>query len=464
MQVLSAELKRCQDELYFLGMEAKPGDGRGTDFVKPSQLYSLSKVFKFEQADTELFAMIPKHIVKGQNIKPIGDIITDNGEFNVRVIGIDGESMANAVGDGKNFIFGSKPAKLNNNLFDVWKTAVLEKHSWEDPSQMASALKRTILNWVILNDWYKDLDNMMEFTMEGENEPIGIKFQSVDFFGPNIGFLKFVANFTNRDALIHLKKNPRLPGSVFMRSAAVAVLPVITVENELIKYTLVTVQARVPAGITRFTEIPAGMMDEKKNFGGNIAKEMKDQTGIVVPEKDMFCLTDWAYAGTGHKGMYPSVGGCNEYLKLYAWETSMGADEFKDLLSKTNDRTFGEESEGELIRIRVIPLDSLAKEAPDAKSLSALALYDRYTKARKESKRFRVSRQMLNTLRDIEKCYHYMQHVKAEELKKLWTGLSSLPEWQLSVRPILFTPGNMIDGLSSEELDAVRELIGPLVT
>ena len=71
---------------------------------------------------------------------------------------------------------------------------------------------------------------------------------------------------------------------------------------------------------------------------------------------------------------------------------------------------------------------------------------------------------MLNTLRDIEKCYHYMQHVKAEELKKLWTGLSSLPEWQLSVRPILFTPGNMIDGLSSEELDAVRELIGPLVT
>ena len=149
MQVLSAELKRCQDELYFLGMEAKPGDGRGTDFVKPSQLYSLSKVFKFEQADTELFAMIPKHIVKGQNIKPIGDIIADNGEFNVRVIGIDGESMANAVGDGKNFIFGSKPAKLNNNLFDVWKTAVLEKHSWEDPSQMASALKRTILNWVI---------------------------------------------------------------------------------------------------------------------------------------------------------------------------------------------------------------------------------------------------------------------------------------------------------------------------
>jgi hypothetical protein len=47
-------------------------------------------VFKFEQADSELFAMIPKHIVKGQNIKPIGDIITDNGEFNVSVIGTDG--------------------------------------------------------------------------------------------------------------------------------------------------------------------------------------------------------------------------------------------------------------------------------------------------------------------------------------------------------------------------------------
>ena len=173
-----------------------------------------------------------------------------------------------------------------------------------------------------------------------------------------------------------------------MRSAAVAVLPVITVDGSEERFTLLTVQPRVATGFSRFSEIPAGMMDASNSFVGVAAKEMKEETGLTMNVHEMVDLTHFAYRGT-FSGVYPSAGGCNEYLRLFAWETHLSTGQYSDVQEKLK-LDHGENQEGEFIRIRLIPLSDLYKEAPDSKSLSALALYNIYIRHRAEHYRLMV--------------------------------------------------------------------------
>jgi len=89
-----------------------------------------------------------------------------------------------------------------------------------------------------------------------------ITIQSVDMFGPRIGFIKFNAHVEYHGR--------RMPGIVFMRGGAVAILVILECNGE--KWVVCCRQPRVPIGRTDYLEIPAGMLDDSGHFAGVAAK------------------------------------------------------------------------------------------------------------------------------------------------------------------------------------------------
>lgn len=202
-----------------------------------------------------------------------------------------------------------------------------------------------------------------------------ITVQAVDFFGgERLGFVKLTAEITNKD-------DEKLPGSVLLRGGSVAVLVLLSPEgsdDEGEVRTLLTLQPRVPAGSLAFPELPAGMLDDAGGFGGKAAKELKEETGLEIGGDDLLDLTALAI-GDGEedgerlqKGVYPSAGGCDEFIPLFVARKTMRTKEIEKLEGKLT----GLRDSGEKITLKVVKLKDLWREgARDAKALSALALY-----------------------------------------------------------------------------------------
>jgi len=204
-------------------------------------------------------------------------------------------------------------------------------------------------------DWLNEFQNK-DLYLEG------IHIQCVDMFGPRVGFIKFIAKV--------LKDGKQIPGIVFMRGGSVGILTII--EHKGIEYALTTVQARTPIG-QLFTEIPAGMLDDNGNFQGQAAKEMKEETELIIKEENLIDLTNLAY-GNKYKGMIPSAGGCDEFIRLFVYKHNIEDDiAFNQLQGKCT----GLVEHGEIISLNLIELDKLWHETSDAKALSALFLYEK---------------------------------------------------------------------------------------
>ena len=193
-----------------------------------------------------------------------------------------------------------------------------------------------------------------------------IAFQSVDLVGPpdspRVLFIKFKADVVD-------EKGKFIPGIVFMRGGAVGVLMILTCEGQ--EYTVLTQQPRFPIGNFSFPEIPAGMLDGDGNFSGVAAKELEEELEITINQEDLFDLTGQVY-GDRYPGVYPSAGGCDEFLRLFLYRKTISKPE----LLKLQGKCTGNASEGEQITLKVIPMADLIKETPDAKALSAYAMYD----------------------------------------------------------------------------------------
>lgn len=193
-----------------------------------------------------------------------------------------------------------------------------------------------------------------------------IHFQSVDMFGPRVGFIKFKA-----DPQIDGKN---VPGIVFMRGGAVAILVILYFRDEL--YTLGVRQTRVPVASASFLEIPAGMIDDDGNFVGVVAKEMKEETGIVVCEKDLIDMTEKTYKNN-FPGMYPSCGASDEFNRIFLYQHRVTQEEINEL----NGKLTGVAAEGESIKLEILPFEKLWRSSSDAKALAALSLYKQLKKA-----------------------------------------------------------------------------------
>jgi ADP-sugar diphosphatase len=200
-----------------------------------------------------------------------------------------------------------------------------------------------------------------------------VHIQHIDMFGPRIGFLKF--QVAARKWNEKMNEVAFVPGIVFMRGGAVGILCILIEAETGKEYALITLQPRIPVGYADFAEIPAGMLDGEPNhqrFAGKAAKEMNEETLLEIKDTELYDLTQLAYSSK-YKGMYPSAGGCDEFLKLYLYRRYISR-EVLDLLKMAH----GGEGASEVIKLKVVPLENLWREAPDAKALSALYLYTKF--------------------------------------------------------------------------------------
>lgn len=152
-------------------------------------------------------------------------------------------------------------------------------------------------------------------------------------------------------------------------------------------YALLTVQPRIATGSLGFVELPAGMVDDDDNFAGVAAREMQEELGMVINQEELTCLTDKVAdirrarnkVNTDNESlpfaMYPSAGGCDEYIKILLHERRVPRHTLKEWEGKYG----GLRDAGEMITLKVVPLEDLWLEGGmDSKALAAVTLYKQY--------------------------------------------------------------------------------------
>lgn len=253
-------------------------------------------------------------------------------------------------------------------------------------------------------NWISNLSHSLSLQSQPSHpfhsNPYQLKDINIDsytlFRANNIGFLKLSANVSTADGKSHL------PGTIFLRGPAVAMLVVLIPDDVQPApadaldeaYVLLTVQPRIPTGSLGFVELPAGMIDGDSNFAGVAAKEIEEELGLVIKQDELTCLTDKVgeirrarnatkEAGSASKAdsagaekipfaVYPSAGGCDEYIKIFSHERRVP----RSTLHEWEGKYGGLRDEGEMITLKVVPLADLWLEgAMDSKALAAVALY-----------------------------------------------------------------------------------------
>lgn len=154
----------------------------------------------------------------------------------------------------------------------------------------------------------------------------------------------------------------------------------VPLSNEVEKRAILTVQPRVPAGSLAFSEIPAGMLDDSGSFAGGAAKEIQEETGLVIPQDELIDMTSLASQLTARSedeetlqnAVYPSAGGSDEFIPLFLCQKRMPRGDIDAL----QGRLTGLRQDGEKITLKIVPLKDLWKEGfRDGKTLAAWALY-----------------------------------------------------------------------------------------
>lgn len=259
----------------------------------------------------------------------------------------------------------------------------------------AKATTEALASFKPLNEWVASIDSDLIIK--------SITIQSVDFFGKRLGFVKMKV-----DAALVSAPDKVLPGIVFLRGGAVAVLLLLVCDGE--EWVVCCKQPRVPIGCARYLEIPAGMIDDSGHFAGVAAKELHEETSIELTDDSLVDLTAAAmqlgsgvttltttgasarasgtgtseetgegarrpsYAGAGKlRGMYPSVGACDEFLRLYYARRYVS----RHFLAGLKGRICGNADENESITLDLVRYGDLWKICPDAKTWCSMLLRER---------------------------------------------------------------------------------------
>ena len=203
-----------------------------------------------------------------------------------------------------------------------------------------------------------------KFEENPENDKYLIKkitFTDLDKFGKSVGFCKFTLD-------IYLN-GIKLPGIVVLRGDSVAVLVIIRCSGREDQI-LLTRQFRTAAG-GEVLETVAGMLDGSRELCGTAAKELKEETGIILQESEMVNLTNFLNM---KEGILMSGGLVDERMHILLAAIEMTEEE----LNKLPSYEMGNSLEGEVIRLETIPFRS-GYTIPDAKLLLALSLYQQYS-------------------------------------------------------------------------------------
>lgn len=125
------------------------------------------------------------------------------------------------------------------------------------------------------------------------------------------------------------------------------------------------------------------MLDDG-SFAGTAARELQEECGLTVPEDELINMSALSLSHEREQGhekgeeevlqqaVYPSAGGCDEFIPLFLWQKRVARSELRQWEGKLT----GLREEGEKITLKLVKLKDLWKEGGrDAKALSALALY-----------------------------------------------------------------------------------------
>ncbi|KAH6630550.1 hypothetical protein B0J18DRAFT_463398 [Chaetomium sp. MPI-SDFR-AT-0129] len=269
------------------------------------------------------------------------------------------------------------------------------------PVTLPAGLSQTqLLAFPPFNAWFKTLHHSLSAQQTSPQHPFhadpyilqSITVQTFDLFGSQrLGFVKLTTSISN-------KAGEKLPGAVFLRGPSVAMLVVLVPDDVSAgsgsggdyvaddeRYVLLTVQPRVAAGSLAFVELPAGMVDDGGSFAGQAAKEIEEELGIVIKEGELVNLSELALGGGGEqmgdvdgslplpKAVYPSAGGCDEYIPIFLHERRVPRAQLGEWTGKLT----GLREEGEKITLKLVKMKDLWKEgARDAKALAAVALWE----------------------------------------------------------------------------------------
>ncbi|PWW79065.1 hypothetical protein C7212DRAFT_350277 [Tuber magnatum] len=245
--------------------------------------------------------------------------------------------------------------------------------------------REQLLKFHPFSSWLSKLQHSLALQSSSSDHPFhreeyslkSITIQSVDFFGSGdrkrIGFIKLLTSVEN-------PKGESIPGSVFLRGGSVAILLILEPEGAGGgQWAVLTVQPRIPAGSLEMVELPAGMIDDAGTFAGAAASEIEEECGIKIPEDKLIDLTSLALKGFTStegerlgKAVYPSPGGSDEFIKIFAHVYKIPQGTLKDW----QGRLTGLRDQGEKIALKLVKLEHLWKETRDAKALSAIALWD----------------------------------------------------------------------------------------
>ncbi|KPM35030.1 hypothetical protein AK830_g11544 [Neonectria ditissima] len=203
-----------------------------------------------------------------------------------------------------------------------------------------------------------------------------VTVQSYDRFGGGrLGFVKLAAAVSNSGG-------ESLPGIALLRGPSVAMLVMLIPDDAPPdsdeRYVVLTVQPRIAAGSLGFVELPAGMVDDEGSFKGAAAKEIQEELGVTIKEGELTHLSELAAPDNEvgsealAKAMFPSAGGCDEYITIFSHERRIPRDQLREW----SGRLTGLRSEGEKITLKVVPMkEAWRAGARDAKCLAALALW-----------------------------------------------------------------------------------------
>lgn len=164
-----------------------------------------------------------------------------------------------------------------------------------------------------------------------------ISIQSADIFGGGkVIFVKMETKVFDRQT-----QKP-IPGIVFLRGNAVAILCLVVCKETREIYILLTTQPRVALGCYNFTETVAGMIDKNDGVIGRTIAEMKEETSITINQAELQFLGEWA----------PSAGGCDEKLISFLVVKELCQNTINEILLKIH----GAEDENEYINIKMYTL------------------------------------------------------------------------------------------------------------
>ena len=120
------------------------------------------------------------------------------------------------------------------------------------------------------------------------------------------------------------------------------------------------------------------MLDDSGTFSGAAAKEIAEETGLEVQASELINMTELALSHVDNEeklqnGVYPSPGGCDEFIPIFLWQRRIPRRQLKDWQGKLT----GLRSEGEKITLKLTRLEELWKSGGrDGKTLAAWALYE----------------------------------------------------------------------------------------